>query len=93
MTPLPSTSPNGILRGVNNIITGCVLDVDHNSNTERPEFLVERGELGELIYVEMPDSNHHCYETTFFLENGSLLTSISMEMRTNTGSLVMQRIY
>ena len=92
VTPLPSTSPNGILRGVNNTITGCVLDVDHNSNTERPEFLVDRGELGELNYVEKPDSNHHCYETTFFLENGSSLTSISMEMRTNTGSLVMQRM-
>ena len=92
VTPLPSTSPSGILRGVNNTITGCVLDVDHNSNTERPEFLVERGQLGELNYVEKPDSNHHCYETTFFLENGSSLTSISMEMRTNTGSLVMQRM-
>ena len=91
VTPLPSTSPNGILRGVNNTITGCVLDVDHNTNTERPQFLVERGTLGELVYVEKPDSNHHCYETTFFLENGSSLTSIPMEMRTNTGSLVMQR--
>ena len=92
VTPLPSTSPNGILRGVNNTLTGCVLDVDHDSTTERPEFLVERGELGELKYVEKPDSNHHCYETTFFLENGSSLTSISIEMRTNTGSLVMQRM-
>ena len=91
VTPLPTTSPNGILRGVNNTITGCVLDVDHNTNTEQPQFLVERGTLGELAYVEKPDSNHHCYETTFFLENGSSLTSISMEMRTNTGSLVMQR--
>ena len=91
VTPLPTTSPNGILRGVNNTITGCVLDVDHNTNTEQPQFLVERGTLGELAYVEKPDSNHHCYVTTFFLENGSSLTSISMEMRTNTGSLVMQR--
>ena len=91
VTPLPSTSPNGILRGVNNTITGCVLDVDHNSNTEQPQFLVGRGTLGELTYVEKPDSNHHCYETTFFIANGSSLTSISMEMRTNTGGLVMQR--
>ena len=91
VTPLPSTSPNGILRGVNNTITGCVLDVDHNTNTEQPQFLVERGTLGELTYMEKPDSNHHCYQATFFVENGSSLMSISMEMRTNTGSLVMQR--
>ena len=91
ITPLPTTSPNGILRGVNNTITGCVLDVDHNTNTEQPQFLVNRGTLGELTYKEKPDSNHHCYETTFFVANGSSLTSISMEMRTNTGSLVMQR--
>ena len=91
VTPLPTTSPYGILRGVNNTITGCVLDVDHNTNTEQPQFLVERGLLGELEYVEKPDSNHHCYEATFFLDNGSSLSSIAMEMRTNTGSLVMQR--
>ena len=91
VTPLPNTTPNGILRGVNNTITGCVLDVDHNTNTEQPQFLVERGILGELTYVEKPDSNHHCYEATLFLEIGSSLNSISMEMRTNTGSLVMQR--
>ena len=91
VTPLPNTTPNGILRGVNNTITGCVLDVDHNTNTEQPQFLVERGILGELTYVEKPDSNHHCYEAPLFLEIGSSLNSISMEMRTNTGSLVMQR--
>ena len=91
VTPLPNTTPNGILRGVNNTITGCVLDVDHNTNTEQPQFLVERGILGELTYVEKPDSNHYCYEATLFLKIGSSLNSISMEMRTNTGSLVMQR--
>ena len=91
VTPLPNTTPNGILRGVNNTITGCVLDVDHNTKTEQPQFLVERGILGELTYAEKPDSNHHCYEATLFLEIGSSLNSISMEMRTNTGSLVMQR--
>ena len=72
-------------------ITGCVLDVDHDSTLEQPEFLVSRGQIGELVYVDMSDANHHCYQSTFFIENGTSIENIDVEMRKNDGSLVSQR--
>ena len=91
VTQPPAKSPSGIHRGVVQTIKGCVLDVDHNSNLEQPEFLVSRGQLSDVVYVEMSDSNHHCYESTFFIENGSSTNSIDVEMRKDDGSLVAQR--
>jgi uncharacterized protein (TIGR03790 family) len=91
VTQLPSTSPSGIYRGVIENITGCVLDVDHDTTLEQPEFLVSRGQLGEVVYIDMSDSNHHCYQSTFFVENGTSIEDIDIEMRKNDGSLVSQR--
>ena len=87
----PVTSTFGILRGVQQTLTGCVLDVDHNIGIEQPQFLVSRGFLGELVYVPMGDANHHCYQASFFIENGSSTDSIDVEMRKDDGSLVSQR--
>jgi hypothetical protein len=91
VTQLPSTSPSGIYRGVIENITGCVLDVDHDTTLEQPEFLVSRGQLGEVVYIDMSDSNHHCYQSTFLVENGTSIEDIDIEMRKNDGSLVSQR--
>ena len=91
VTQLPSTSPSGIYRGVIENITGCVLDVDLDTTLEQPEFLVSRGQLGEVVYIDMSDSNHHCYQSTFFVENGTSIEDIDIEMRKNDGSLVSQR--
>ncbi|MGB1897867.1 MAG: TIGR03790 family protein, partial [Candidatus Poseidoniaceae archaeon] len=91
VTQLPATSPSGIYRGVVERITGCVLDVDHDSILEQPEFLVSRGQLGEMVYIDMSDANHHCYESTFVIENGTSIENIDVEMRKNDGSLVSQR--
>ena len=91
VTQLPSTSSMGIHRGVQQTITGCVLDVDHNNATEQPQFLVSRGLLSELVYVAMGDANHHCYQASFMVENGSSTDSIDIEMRKDDGSLVTQR--
>jgi uncharacterized protein (TIGR03790 family) len=91
VTQLPSTSPSGIYRGVIENITGCVLDVDHDTTLEQPEFLVSRGQLGEVVFIDMSDSNHHCYQSTFFVENGTSIEDIDIEMRKNDGSLVSQR--
>ena len=92
VTQLSPTSTMGLLRGIQQTITGCVLDVDHNQVTERPQFLVSRGLLGELAYVAMGDANHHCYEASFFIENGTSTASIDVEMRKDDGSLVSQRV-
>ena len=92
VTQLSPTSTMGLLRGIQQTITGCVLDVDHNQVTERPQFLVSRGLLGELAYVAMGDANHHCYEASFFIENGTSTASIDVEMRKDDGSLVAQRV-
>ncbi|MGB2425813.1 MAG: TIGR03790 family protein, partial [Candidatus Poseidoniaceae archaeon] len=91
VTQLPATSPSGMYRGVVERITGCVLDVDHDSILEQPEFLVSRGQLGEVVYIDMSDANHHCYESTFVIENGTSIENIDVEMRKNDGSLVSQR--
>ncbi len=91
VTQLSSTTPMGIQRGVEQTLTGCVLDVDHNPATEQPQFLVSRGALGELVYVDMGDANHHCYEAGYMIENGSSVNTIDVEMRDDDGSLVAQR--
>ena len=91
VSQLPATSSMGIHRGISQTLTGCVLDVDHDINTEQPHFLVSRGQLGELVYVEMSDANHHCYQASFFIENGSSTEQIDIELRKNDGSLVAQR--
>ncbi len=91
VSQLPATSSMGIHRGIQQTLTGCVLDVDHDRNTERPQFLISRGQLGELVYVAMSDANHHCYEASFFIENGSSTEQIDIEMRKYDGSLVAQR--
>ena len=91
VTQLPATSSMGIQRGVDQTMTGCVLDVDHNNATELPQFLVSRGELSELVYIDMGDANHHCYQASFKVENGSSVGLIDVEMRKGDGSLVAQR--
>ena len=91
VTQLPAITPMGIQRGVQQTLAGCVLDVDHDIATEQPQFLVSRGELGELVYVDMGDANHHCYQASFHVENGSSVESIDIEMRKGDGSLVAQR--
>ena len=91
VTQLPSTTPMGIQRGVEQTLTGCVLDVDHNPAKEQPQFLVSRGTLGELAYVDMSDANHHCYQASYIVENGSSVNTIDVEMRKDDGSLVAQR--
>ncbi|MGB1365497.1 MAG: TIGR03790 family protein [Candidatus Poseidoniaceae archaeon] len=91
VTQLPALTPMGIQRGVQQTLTGCVLDVDHDTATEQPQFLVSRGELGELVYVDMGDANHHCYQASYHVENGSSVNSIDIEMRKGDGSLVAQR--
>ena len=91
VTALPPTSGMGVQRGIQQTITGCVLDVDHDSLIERPQFLVARGILGEIVYVPMVDANHHCYQATFVLENGTSTNGFEIEMRKDDGSLVAQR--
>ena len=89
---LPSISSMGIQRGIEQTIAGCVLDVDHDTVLERPQFLVTRGAIGDLVYVPMTDANHHCYQASFVLENGSSTQSVGIEMRKGDGSLVAQRM-
>jgi hypothetical protein len=84
-------TPMGIQRGIQQTLTGCVLDVDHNPALEQPQFIVPRGALGDLAYVNMSDANHHCYEASYMVENGSSVDSIDIEMRKDDGSLVAQR--
>ena len=91
VSQLPTISSMGIHRGIQQTLTGCVLDVDHDRNTERPQFLISRGQLGEIVYVAMSDANHHCYEASFFIENGSSTEQIDIEMRKYDGDLVAQR--
>ena len=40
----------------------------------------------------MTDANHHCYQASFVLENGSSTQSVGIEMRKDDGSLVAQRM-
>ena len=65
---LPSSTPNGMIRGRESIIRACVEDVDHDSIQEAPSFSFESGVTGPIVALPKdPTSSFHCYASTLLL--------------------------
>ncbi len=67
-TNLPSSTPEGMIRGRESIIRACVEDVDHDPLEEAPTFSFESGVVGPIVALSKdPSSSFHCYASTLLL--------------------------
>ena len=90
---LPNKPSIGLLRHVSSSLTACVMDADYQLSTPPPLFMVSRGEVSHASYVPQSASNLYCYSATLSLEEGSDLEDVNVEVRSNSGSLLLQRTF
>ena len=88
---LPNKPPIGLPRHETTTLTACVMDADYNLNAPAPMFMTNRGTLGNTSYVPQSVAHLYCYTTTLALEQGSDLNDVDLEVRTDAGSLLLQR--
>ncbi len=88
---LPNRPSVGLYRHHTSLLTVCVMDADYDPSTPPPLFLTSRGSLGAVNYVPQSAANLYCYTSTFNLEIGGSLDDVQIELRENTGSLLLQR--
>jgi len=88
---LPNRPPVGLYRHQTSLLTVCVMDADYDLNTPAPVFLTSRGTLGNMTFVPQSATNLYCYTSPFNLEIGSDLDDVDIQLRTDVGSLLLQR--
>ena len=88
---LPNKPPVGLSRHEATTLTACVMDADYDQSAPAPMFMTNRGTLGNATYVPQSAAHLYCYTTTFALELGSELDDVELEVRTDAGSLLLQR--
>ena len=88
---LPNKPAVGLPRHEATTLTACVMDADYNLNAPAPVFMANRGMLGNTSYVPQSAAHLYCYTTTFALELSSGLDDVELEVRTDAGSLLLQR--
>ena len=88
---LPNRPSVGLFRHQTSLLTACVMDADYNLATPSPVFFSSRGTLGNVSYVPQSAANLYCYTADLRLEIGSELGDVDLEVRTNEGSLLLQR--
>ena len=87
-TNLPSSTPEGMIRGRESIIRACVEDVDHDSIEEAPTFSFESGITGPIIALPKdPTSSFHCYASTLLLPLDQPLTPFLGRLIDSDGNL------
>ena len=88
---LPNRPATGLYRHQESQLTACVLDVDYRVEEETPFFLASRGTVGNVTYVSQSATHLYCYTAPFSLEVGGSLQDAVFELRSSTGSLLLQR--
>ena len=88
---LPNKPANGLMRHEPTTLTACVMDADYRLATSEPRFMTNRGMLGNVSYVPQSAAHLYCYTATLALEQGSDLDDVKLEVRTDAGSLLLQR--
>jgi len=64
---------------------------DYDLNAPAPMFMTNRGTLGNTSFVPQSVAHLYCYTTTLALELGSELDDVDLEVRSDVGSLLLQR--
>ena len=88
---LPNKPPLGLPRHEATTLTACVMDADYDLNAPPPVFMTNRGTLGNTSYIPQSAAHLYCYTTTLSLEVSSELDDVELEVRTDVGSLLLQR--
>ena len=88
---LPNKPSIGLLRHERSTLTACVMDADYQLSSPAPVFMVSRGVLSNVSYVAQSATNLYCFTTELTLEKGSDLEDVDVEVRTISGSLLLQR--
>jgi len=77
---LPIYPEQGLLRGVNVDLRGCVEDADHNPLTEQPQFAASRGVVGSVNYEGELEAGLYCYNSTWIIPIGGDIAAVSLEL-------------
>jgi len=69
------------------------MDADYQLSTPPPVFMVTRGAVSNVTYVPQSATNLYCYSAALSLEQGSGLEDVNVELRSGSGSLLLQRTF
>lgn len=90
---LPNKPSIGLLRHRTSSLTACVMDADYQLSTPLPVFMVNRGAVSNATYIPQSATNLYCYSAALSLEQGSGLEDVEVELRSGSGSLLLQRTF
>lgn len=90
-TMLPNKPNNGMYRHQPSTVTACVLDADYKIDAPLPTFVASRGTLSNVTYLPQSVANLYCYQASLNLTVGSSLQDVDLQVRTQEGSLLLQR--
>ncbi len=88
-----TNKPNeGLLRHRSYTLTSCATDVDFDVMQAPPIFSASRGNMTNTTSVVLHGTNVYCYSSNLSLELGMSLEDIEVQVRSNEGSLLLERI-
>ena len=88
---LPPQPITPIPRHLNQSLRACVADEDRRDNEAVPVFHANRGEVSATVVEVTEQAGLYCFESTLLLGAGTSLEPVRIELRTTTGSLLLQR--
>lgn len=88
LDPRPNTP---VPRHLSQDVRACVADEDRRANEVAPVIHASRGEVSPTIAYESGEAGLYCFESTLLLGAGTTLEPVRLEVRTVTGSLLLQR--
>ena len=89
---LPNKPNEGLLRHRLYTLTSCATDVDFDVMQAPPIFSSSRGTMTNTTSVVLHDANVYCYSSNLSLELGMSLEDIEIQVRSNDGSLLLERL-
>ena len=88
---LTSSPIMGVKRGYVSTLKACVLDPDHDLESNIPMFLPSRGNVDGMTHVAGSSAEHHCYISSFTIPTLTSLDSFSLELRNSNGDFLTSR--
>ena len=88
---LPTTPPNGMIRGQSYDVLTCVKDEDFDSEFERPKLYSNKGNLTILEEVPSEEFGVFCYEAKYELPNSPTLDEVEFRVYDASEQLVSFR--
>ena len=89
-TELPPSPPLGLARGTTTNLTACSVDLDHDRMIDTPQFLVSKGELGDVVPLSDDEPTLWCYTVTWTLPMGGDISDVQLSVEVQ-GQLVLSR--